>query len=72
MVSDFLDEHDGWLKLSDEQFEVAHGLDKTLKQEARVLLEYGENRDGYWNNEKFMEQVAHTVMNSTRTRHFAL
>ena len=28
-----------------------------LKQYARTSIKYGENRDGYWTSEKFIEQL---------------
>ena len=61
MVSDFIEEYDGWLKLSDNDYKVAKQLKLSTKQEARVLLEIGEKRDGYWNNEKFMSQMKNAM-----------
>ena len=43
IVSDFVDERNGYLQL---EFERARSADPTIKQKARVLLEYGESRDG--------------------------
>lgn len=31
--------------------------DPSVPQSARATLEIGQNHDGYWNNEKFMEQM---------------
>ena len=47
MVSDFIDEYDGFLK-----------HDHT---EARVILKYGGDNEGYWNSDLFMKQVAKAV-----------
>ena len=61
MVSDFIDEHNGFLKLSDEQFEEASKEHPGLLKEARSLLKFGIAGEGYWNNEKFMHQVRQAV-----------
>ena len=54
MVSDFVSE-DGFLCLSDEIKSIS---DPNLKRyEGREQIEYGENADGYWTNERFMNQM---------------
>ena len=58
MVSDFVDEHDGYLRLTDEQFAVAKVDNPTIAQTARVTFLYGSEREGYWTGEKFMKQMA--------------
>ena len=57
MISDFISEQDGYLRLTNE--ELAAGREKfpRLKQHARRSIEYGENRDGYWTSERFLEQL---------------
>ena len=62
MVSEFIEECDGYLALSDEQyaFEVAKTA-QDIEQSSLTVLEIGEQREGYWNNERFMEQVAKAV-----------
>lgn len=71
MVSDFVCENGtGYLAFSDTQYEsykVEHlkrnspeligPKECLLPQSARVLFEYGKNRDGYWNNELFQPQL---------------
>lgn len=47
MVSDFVCEKDGFLKL----------FDVGVEQAARQTLEYGEQRDGYWTKDKFISQM---------------
>ena len=42
MVSDFVDEYCGFLRLTDLDFQTAKQSQPTIKQEARVILEYGE------------------------------
>ena len=61
MVSDFVDKRNGYLQLTNEEFERAQSADPTIKQRARVLLEYGESRDGYWTRDKFISQMEHTA-----------
>ena len=43
MVSDFIDEQIGYLA--------------NTHQEAREYLEIGVNKEGFWNNDRFMKQV---------------
>ena len=57
MVSDFISEQDGYLKLSDQEFAIGRTIFPGLKQYARARIEYGENKDGYWTSDKFMEQL---------------
>ncbi len=47
MVSDFIDEHNGFLRLSSEELEGARKTDRKFPQEARELFEYGAARAGY-------------------------
>ena len=62
MVSEFIEEEDGYLALSDEQyeFEVTNN-DQDIKKSALAALEIGEHREGYWNSDCFMEQVGKAV-----------
>ena len=57
MVSDFISEKDGYLKLTDEEFTVGRTSFPNLRQYGRESIEYGENKDGYWTSERFMEQI---------------
>ena len=59
IVSDFICEQDGYLKLSDQEFAIGRTVFPRLKQYARASIEYGENRDGYWTSDKFMEELEH-------------
>ena len=43
MVSDFIDEYNGFLVLTDEQFKEAKKSNPSIKKNARKFLEYGEN-----------------------------
>ena len=57
MVSDFIDEHSGYLHLMEEEYEHAKEKDSTIHKYARQLLEYGEVREGYWTSENFVTQL---------------
>ena len=57
MVSDFIDERNGYLELTQEEYEQAKQKDPSIRKHARQLLEYGEAREGYWTTEKFMGQI---------------
>ena len=61
MVSDFIDERNGYLALSDEEYAQANAKDITMTQMARETLEYGESREGYWSCDKFMLQLERAV-----------
>ena len=47
MVSDFIDEHNRYLKLTDEFIQ---GVDKVdgIQKETHAFLEYGKEHEGYW------------------------
>ena len=61
MVSDFIEEHGGYLCLFDcELDEVAH-IDPEFPYETRQLLEYGAEREEYWTSEEFMQQIKRAV-----------
>ena len=48
MVSDFIDEHNGYLRLTNEEFRQAAGRVDGLQREAHAFLEYGKEHEGYW------------------------
>ena len=62
MVSEFIEEKDGYLALSKEQYEleVANSGDD-MEKSVLAVQEIGENREGYWTGERFMEQVTKAV-----------
>ena len=63
MVSDFIEEYNGYLHLTPEEFEVAKPNHLSLtRHQACSYLEYGKNKEGYWTSEKFMAQIEHAVM----------
>ena len=61
MVSDFIDERNGYLQLSDEEYSRAKEKDPTIRIHARHLLEYGESKEEYWTSEKFLVQLKEAV-----------
>ena len=61
MVSDFIDEYCGCLRLTDDEYTLFRRTHPNIKQAARVILRYGENRDGYWNSSKFISQFSDAV-----------
>ena len=61
MVSDFIDEKNGYLALTMAEFNQAKVDDPTIRLQAREFLEYGESREGYWTSDKFMKQMEMAV-----------
>ena len=59
MVSDFITESDGYLRLTQSQSEYATARAKN--QNGRMAQEYGESREGYWTSENFMKQISIAV-----------
>ena len=56
MVSDFVKEYGGYLKLSPEELDHAKSQYPYIEPAARRLLEYGAEKEGYWTSDRFMEQ----------------
>lgn len=61
MVSDFIDEHNGYLRLSDEEYDREKGSHPGLWKEARCFLKIGAEYEGYWDSGKFLKQVDHSI-----------
>ena len=61
MVSDFIEEHSGYLKLTDTEYDKAKDSHPGIWKEARQLLKIGAEYEGYWDNEKFMKQVEKAI-----------
>ena len=61
MVSDIIDEHNGFLALSDEEHDRAKALNRRIHKYAREFLEYGESRKGYWTRDKFVAQMHRAI-----------
>ena len=63
MVSDFVNAHSGFLQLTDSEHALAKATDPDFPNTARVLLEYGADKEGYWTSEKFMtNSVVHELL----------
>ncbi len=52
MVSDFVGERNGYLRLTAEEHKEALKKIPSLKRQARAFLDYGENKEGYRISEK--------------------
>ena len=61
MVSDFVDEHNGFLALSDAEHDRAKASNPRIHKYAREFLEYGENREGYWTRDRFIKQMERAI-----------
>ena len=57
MVSDFIDERNGYLALTKDEYDRAKHTDPTIKILAKVLLEYGESKESYWISDRFTKQI---------------
>ena len=62
MVSEFIEEKDGYLACSNEQY-VTNSV-QDIEKSALAILEIGEHREGYWNSDRFMEQVVKALKSS--------
>ena len=62
MVSDFVDEHNGFLAFSDTEYEVAKLKNPNIRKYARKFLEYRESKEGYWTRDKFVAQMKRAVI----------
>ena len=58
MISDFIDEHDGFLALNDEGEKSVNG---DIRKYARGFLEYGESKEGYWTRDKLVKQMKRAI-----------
>ena len=56
MVSDFVEEREGFLALTFKQYEQAKVSDPHFPFQARQLLEYGDGKEGYWTSTRFMRE----------------
>ena len=57
MVSDFVEEHDGYLAFSPEEHPSGETKYSSIPQSTRVLFEYGADEEGYWTGDRFMSQA---------------
>ena len=59
MVSDYIEEYGGYLRLSEEELSEARQQWTAFPKQARKTLEF--QRDGYWDAESFLENVKTAV-----------
>ena len=57
MLSDFIDERNGYLRLTDEEFIQAVDKVDGLQKEAHTFLVYGKEHEGYWTAKRFLSQL---------------
>ena len=57
MVSDFIDEHNGYLRLTDEEFIQAVDQVDGLQKKVCAFLKYGKEHEGYWTATKLLSQL---------------
>ena len=53
MVSDFIEQHHRFIQLTDNELRVATAQNPDFPKSARVLFEYGAEKEGYWTAEIF-------------------
>ena len=61
MVSDFIEEKNGYLVLTDAEYETAKSNDLYAEKYVQQLLEFGENKEGYWTSDMFIAQIRSAV-----------
>lgn len=64
MVSDFIEEHGGYLQLSDKEYKSAKNSPLTQvcgKREGSCSSLGLHEYEGYWDREKFLNQVEHSI-----------
>ena len=61
MISDFIEEYNGFLSLTDEELQRAQQNDLAFPQSAREIFIFGKGYNGYWNNELLMENLKKAV-----------
>ena len=62
MVSDFVDEPNGFLALSDAEYESAKISNPHIRKYVRAFLEYRESKEGYWTRDKFIAQMEKNII----------
>ena len=61
MISDFVEEYNGFLSLTDEELQRAQQKDPAFPQSAREIFMFGKSYDGYWNSELLMDNLKKAV-----------
>ena len=57
MISDYVDQHTGFLRLTSAEAELARSEDPSFPTTARATLDYGAGKGGYWDSDKFQNNV---------------
>ena len=50
-------EHDGLVQLTDEEYREAVTTQPSIRKCAQEVIKFEANCEGYWNNERFLNQV---------------
>jgi hypothetical protein len=61
MFSDFIDQHWGFLRLSEYEHTAIAANIPNSPETACILFEYGAEKGGYWTGEKFIDNVKDAV-----------
>ena len=61
MISDFIEEYNGYLRFDDTEYETAKCINPNVKKEAHFLLKYGADSEDCQDSNKFMQQVKQAV-----------
>jgi len=61
MISNFIEEKNGYLCLTQDEYSRAREQDHTMQMEAWTLFEYGESKEGYWTSDWFMQKMRKAV-----------
>ena len=56
-----ISERDGYLALTEEEYQKANRVDSTIRMYAWQQMEYGEAKEGQWTSERFMDQIKQAV-----------
>ena len=56
-----MDEHNGFLALSDEEYQTANLTNPNIRPYAWEFLEYGERKEGYWTWDKVIAQMHRVI-----------
>ena len=61
MVSNFIDEHTGFLAFSDDEYDSIKVSHPYICKYAREFLEYGETKEGYLTRDRFVAQMQQAI-----------
>jgi len=58
MISAFIYKHHGFLALNDEEYECVKLADPSARKYAQEFFRiWGENKEGYWMRDRFIDQI---------------